>query len=115
VKGVARRDWSAQDERELKKHSKTKTPVTDISKALKRTVGALTAFAMGALKANGFQNIQKTASEVTGTHGGTFAAITCFGTQPKHTAMIMIFGNSDAANLSTVDAVRTKIGGYAPL
>ena len=41
AKRVARRDWSAQDERELKRHSKSKTPVKDISKALKRTAGAL--------------------------------------------------------------------------
>lgn len=41
VKRVARRDWSAHDERELRKHSKNKTPVKDISKALKRTPGAL--------------------------------------------------------------------------
>jgi hypothetical protein len=41
AKRVARRDWSAQDERELRKHSKNKTPVTGISKALKRTPGAL--------------------------------------------------------------------------
>ena len=41
AKRVARRDWSAQDERELRKHSKNKTPVTGISKALKRTAGAL--------------------------------------------------------------------------
>ena len=41
AKRVARRDWSAQDERELRKHSKSKTPVRDISKALKRTAGAL--------------------------------------------------------------------------
>ena len=40
-KRVVRRDWSAQDERELRKHSKSKTPVKDISKALKRTPGAL--------------------------------------------------------------------------
>jgi hypothetical protein len=38
---VSRREWSAQDERELKKHSKNKTSVRDISKALKRTPGAL--------------------------------------------------------------------------
>ena len=36
-----RREWTAQDERELKRHSKNRTPVTKISKALKRTVGAL--------------------------------------------------------------------------
>ena len=41
VKRVARREWSVQDEKELKKHSKNKTPVTKISKALKRTPGAL--------------------------------------------------------------------------
>ena len=41
AKRVARREWSAQDEKELKKHSKNKTPVTKISKALKRTPGAL--------------------------------------------------------------------------
>jgi len=41
VKRVVRRDWSAHDERELRKHSKNKTPVKDISKALKRTPGAL--------------------------------------------------------------------------
>jgi hypothetical protein len=41
VKHVVRREWSAQDERKLRKHSKSKTPVKDISKALKRTPGAL--------------------------------------------------------------------------
>ena len=41
VKRVVRREWSAQDERELRKHSKNKTPVKDISKALRRTPGAL--------------------------------------------------------------------------
>jgi len=41
AKRVARREWSAQDESELRKHSKSKTPVKDISKALKRTAGAL--------------------------------------------------------------------------
>jgi len=41
AKRVVRREWSAQDEKELKKHSKNKTPVIKISKALKRTPGAL--------------------------------------------------------------------------
>jgi hypothetical protein len=38
---TVRREWTAQDERELKRHSKNRTPVPKISKALKRTVGAL--------------------------------------------------------------------------
>jgi hypothetical protein len=41
AKRVVRREWTAQDERALKKHSKDKTPVSAISKALKRTPGAL--------------------------------------------------------------------------
>jgi hypothetical protein len=41
VRRAVRREWSAQDERELRKYSKNKTPVKDISRALKRTPGAL--------------------------------------------------------------------------
>ena len=41
VKRAVRREWSVQDERQLRKHSKNKTPVKDISRALKRTPGAL--------------------------------------------------------------------------
>ena len=33
--------WTAQDHRDLKAHSKAKTPVAKISKIMKRTVGAL--------------------------------------------------------------------------
>ena len=41
TKRTVRRAWTTQDERDLKRHSKSKTPVTAISKALKRTPGAL--------------------------------------------------------------------------
>jgi len=41
AKGVVRRNWSVQDEKDLRKHSKNQTPVIKISKALKRTPGAL--------------------------------------------------------------------------
>ncbi len=36
-----RRPWTKEDLRDLKAHSKTRTPVVKISKAMKRTVGAL--------------------------------------------------------------------------
>ena len=36
-----RREWTAADIRDLKKHSKARTPVEKISKATKRTIGAL--------------------------------------------------------------------------
>jgi hypothetical protein len=35
------RGWSKEDRRELRAHSKAKTPVTKISKLMNRTVGAL--------------------------------------------------------------------------
>ena len=40
-KKVKRREWTKADLRELKAHSKARTPVNKISKATKRTVGAL--------------------------------------------------------------------------
>jgi hypothetical protein len=41
AKRVVRREWTKQDLRDLKKHSKDKTPVKKISKALKRSPAAL--------------------------------------------------------------------------
>jgi hypothetical protein len=41
AKRIVRREWTAQDEKELKRHSKNKTPVKAISRALKRTPSAL--------------------------------------------------------------------------
>jgi len=40
-KATKRRAWTAADKKELRKHSKAKTPVAKISKAMKRTPGAL--------------------------------------------------------------------------
>jgi NADH:ubiquinone oxidoreductase subunit len=36
-----RREWTKEHERELKGHSRAKTPVSKIAKAMKRTEGAL--------------------------------------------------------------------------
>ena len=38
---IQRRAWTKEDQRELRAHSKAKTPVTAISKEMKRSVGAL--------------------------------------------------------------------------
>jgi hypothetical protein len=40
-KRVTRREWTASDVKELRTHSKARTPVTRISRAMKRTPGAL--------------------------------------------------------------------------
>ena len=41
TKKAARREWTAADLRDLKKHSKARTPIEKVSKAMKRTIGAL--------------------------------------------------------------------------
>jgi hypothetical protein len=46
AKKVVRREWTKEDIKELKTHSKAKTPVVKISKATKRTIGALRAKAV---------------------------------------------------------------------
>lgn len=40
-KRVKRREWTKTDIKELKAHSKARTPVVKIAKTTKRTVGAL--------------------------------------------------------------------------
>jgi len=49
AKHTKRREWTKANVRELKAHSRSKTPVAKISKLTKRTVGALRqkAFQMG--------------------------------------------------------------------
>jgi hypothetical protein len=49
TKRVMRRDWTRDEVKELKKHSKGKTPVKTVSRALKRTPAALRqkAYALG--------------------------------------------------------------------
>jgi hypothetical protein len=44
-----RQAWTKQNVKELKEHSRAKTPVVKISKAMKRTIGALRqkAFSLG--------------------------------------------------------------------
>ena len=46
---ISRKEWTKADLRELKMHSKAKTPVEKISKTMKRTIGAVRqrAFQMG--------------------------------------------------------------------
>jgi hypothetical protein len=40
-KKLHRRAWTNDDHRELKRHSKAKTPVARISRVMKRSIGAL--------------------------------------------------------------------------
>ncbi len=46
AKKLARREWTKDDVKELKAHSKARTPVVKIAKMSKRTIGALRAKAV---------------------------------------------------------------------
>ncbi|MDB5517722.1 MAG: hypothetical protein JWQ17_4480 [Tardiphaga sp.] len=46
AKKIARREYSTGDEKELQIHAKAKTPIAQISKLTKRTVGSLRQKAM---------------------------------------------------------------------
>ncbi|WP_309144758.1 hypothetical protein [Bradyrhizobium sp. CCGB12] len=46
-KKPTRREWTPADLRVLKRHSKDRTPVSKISKEMKRTVGSLRQKALG--------------------------------------------------------------------
>ena len=41
TKRPVRREWTKEEVRELKAHSRSKTPVAKLSKLMKRTIGAL--------------------------------------------------------------------------
>jgi hypothetical protein len=40
-KALVRNPWTKEDLRQLKAHSKTRTPVVEVAKAMKRTEGAV--------------------------------------------------------------------------
>ena len=68
-------------------------------------------FAADALRGEGFTNIRRSTSEVTGAKNGTYVAITCIGTAPRVTAMVMVTGNNNAATAQIRDQVVRKIKG----
>jgi hypothetical protein len=50
-------------------------------------------FAEDAMRSQNFQNVQRSQSEVTGSLGGVYAAITCVRTTPSVTAIVMAVGD----------------------
>lgn len=68
-------------------------------------------FAADALRVAGFTNIRRSANEVAGSKGGIYVAITCVGTAPRVTAIVMATGGNNAATAQTRDQVVQKIKG----
>jgi hypothetical protein len=72
-------------------------------------------FARDAMRALNFQNIRQSPSEVAGSAPGAYAAITCIGTTPRVTAVVMAVGDNGGTVAQTRDALRNKIAGIVQI
>ena len=68
-------------------------------------------FAETVLQYESFANVRRTGGEVTGSKGGTYAAITCVGTSPRATAVVAAVGNQNSEVARIRDLLRDKIRG----
>jgi hypothetical protein len=68
-------------------------------------------FAYDAMRGLNFQRIRRLQTEVTGSSGGTYAAITCVATAPRATAIVMVVGDNDSETARVRDSLRNKIAG----
>ncbi len=68
-------------------------------------------FAYNTMRNLNFQNIRRSQSEVAGSSGGSYAAITCVATAPSATAMIMVVGDDGGETARVRDDLRNKIAG----
>ena len=68
-------------------------------------------FANDVMRQEHFQNIRRSANEVAGISGGTYAAITCVATKPQATAMVMVVGDDGNQTSKVRDTLKKKIAG----
>ncbi len=68
-------------------------------------------FANDVLRQQNFQNIRRSESEVTGSSGGSYAAITCIATKPQATAVVMVVGSDGNETAKIRENLSKKIAG----
>ncbi|MBI4527394.1 MAG: hypothetical protein HY695_26675 [Deltaproteobacteria bacterium] len=66
-------------------------------------------FAETAMRSLNFKNIRRSQNEVAGASGGTYAAVTCFATTPRATAIVMVAGNDAGETARVRDTLRQKV------
>ena len=64
---------------------------------------------LGAMNADGFSGIRKNALEVAGSKGGAYASVTCVGTLPRSTAIVMVVGGNEAETIRVRDELVNKV------
>jgi hypothetical protein len=83
----------------------TKTPVK--SDSVKTCLG----FASTAMRAAGMNGIRVSPMEVAGSRGGVYAAITCFKTAPRASAIVMATGDDLAPTRALSEDLQRRIAG----
>ncbi len=68
-------------------------------------------FAYTAMQSLNFQNIRRSQNEVAGSSGRSYAAITCFATTPRATAIVMVVGEDGGETARVRDDLSKKIAG----
>lgn len=68
-------------------------------------------FAYDTMRNLNFQNIRRSQNEVAGSSSGSYAAITCFATAPRATAIVMVVGDNGNETARVRDDLRNKIAG----
>ncbi len=66
-------------------------------------------FANDSMRHQNFSNIRRSGSEVTGSRGGAYAAITCIGTAPRATAVVMVVGGDANETARARDDLRSQV------
>lgn len=75
------------------------------------SVASCFTFAETAMRGLNFQNIRRSQAEVTGSSGGTYAAVACVATTPRATAVVMVVGDNGPETARVRDSLRNKIAG----
>lgn len=66
-------------------------------------------FANKSMHDQGFQNIRRSNLEVAGSRQGVYASVTCIGTTPKATVVVMAAGDDALATTSARDVLFNQI------
>lgn len=75
------------------------------------SVSTCYSFAETVLRYESFANIRRSPGEVTGSKGGTYAAIMCVGTAPRATAVVAAVSNQNSEAARIRDLLTMKIRG----
>ena len=69
------------------------------------------AAALDTLTKDGFTSVKQRPSEVVGNYQGTYTTVTCIGTMPKVTAVVMVIGLNQGKTAEVRDMLVSQLSG----